>query len=417
MIALQSPHFCWATGIENTFIPQVRPGLRRLDEYELTQHYSQWQSDLDLVAETGVQAVRWGIPWYRVQPTPDSWDWSWTDAVLEYMVNVKGIEPILDLMHYGTPLWLENSFINASYPDLVAEYAAAALERYRGLVHFYTPLNEPAVNANMCGNREVWPPYLAGEDGFVKVILALARGIVRTVQTLQAAHPDLVSVQVEALWHNWTTSSDPEIQERVAIGNARQYLSFDLCTGRVDERYPLYAYLRANGVTDEDLAWFQDNRVDFSVFGANYYPWGYGEVRLRKDGRFYRLPRQTSGSTLAGRLIEVHDRYAMPIMVTETSAKADVAGRARWMDDTIQAVCQLRSSGLPLVGYTWFPLFTMFRWDYRTGRRPLNHYSIHLGLYDASFDSDGLLRRYPTPLVARYHQHITSSMSSAPERS
>ena len=39
--------FFWATGIENTFIPQERPGLRALEEYELTQHYAQWRADLD----------------------------------------------------------------------------------------------------------------------------------------------------------------------------------------------------------------------------------------------------------------------------------------------------------------------------------------------------------------------------------
>jgi hypothetical protein len=50
--------FIWATGIENTFVPQTRAGMRSLDEYALTQHYEFWRSDFDLVAETGVQALR-----------------------------------------------------------------------------------------------------------------------------------------------------------------------------------------------------------------------------------------------------------------------------------------------------------------------------------------------------------------------
>ena len=71
--------FTWATGIEDTFIQHARPRLRALDEYELTQHYKLWESDIDLVAETGVHAVRWGIPWHIVQPAPGQWDWEWTD--------------------------------------------------------------------------------------------------------------------------------------------------------------------------------------------------------------------------------------------------------------------------------------------------------------------------------------------------
>lgn len=81
--------FQWATGIENTFIPQFRYGLRPLEEYDLTQHYSLWRSDLDQVASLGISQLRWGIPWYRVQPAPDRWDWVWVDKVLDYMVNVK----------------------------------------------------------------------------------------------------------------------------------------------------------------------------------------------------------------------------------------------------------------------------------------------------------------------------------------
>ena len=74
-----STSFWWATGIEDTFIPQTRPGLRGLDEYELTHHYQLWKSDFDLAAETGTRFLRWGIPWYRIQPSPNTWDWRWTD--------------------------------------------------------------------------------------------------------------------------------------------------------------------------------------------------------------------------------------------------------------------------------------------------------------------------------------------------
>src|SRR6266511_199508 len=75
--------FIWATGIEDTFIVDPHPVTgRTLDEYELTGHYDQWAEDIDRVAELGVAAVRYGIPWYRVEPCPGEFDWSWTDKVL-----------------------------------------------------------------------------------------------------------------------------------------------------------------------------------------------------------------------------------------------------------------------------------------------------------------------------------------------
>jgi beta-glucosidase/6-phospho-beta-glucosidase/beta-galactosidase len=400
--------FTWATGIEDTFVPHARPGLRSLDEYELTQHYTQWKSDFDLVAETGVRAVRWGIPWYKVQPKPERWEWSWVDAALDYLVNVKGITPILDLMHYGTPQWLENSFINCCYPDAVAAYAAAVAERYGGLIRWYTPLNEPLVNAGMCGYDGLWPPYLRGDDGYFKMILALSRGIVKTMEAVRSVQPGWRTVQVEALWRNTTRA--PELEERVRLSNELQYLSLDLTTGRVGEGHALLRRLRKNGLTDTDLAWFSEHALEYDVLGANFYPWSVKELAQRADGSAYDRPVQTHGGQLAAAVAELHSRHRLPIMVTETSSLGGIAARGQWMDETIDGVFGLRGQGVPVVGYTWFPLFTMIDWAYRHGRKPLGKYLIHLGLYDAAFDETGVLRRHRTSLVDRFQAHMARSI-------
>src|SRR5258708_7370456 len=114
--------FIWAAGIEDTFIaaPHSVTG-RILDEYALTEHYERWEDDLQLLSSLGVSAARYGIPWYRVCPRRGEYDWSWTDRVLERMVRAHRIEPIVDLVHYGTPLWLEGSFFHPDYPHYVAE--------------------------------------------------------------------------------------------------------------------------------------------------------------------------------------------------------------------------------------------------------------------------------------------------------
>jgi beta-glucosidase len=129
-----------AVGIEDTFVADERPGRRKLDEYELTQHYQFWEQDLDLVADSGARWLRWGIPWYRVEPEPGRFAWDWVDAVVDRLAALD-VTCIVDLMHYGTPLWLENSFLHPDYPRRVAEYAAAAAQRYVDRLHVWTPLN------------------------------------------------------------------------------------------------------------------------------------------------------------------------------------------------------------------------------------------------------------------------------------
>lgn len=68
--------FRFAVGIEDTFVAQESPGQRKLDEYELTQHYQFWEQDLELVARSGADTLRWGIPWYLVEPEPGRFAWN-----------------------------------------------------------------------------------------------------------------------------------------------------------------------------------------------------------------------------------------------------------------------------------------------------------------------------------------------------
>jgi beta-glucosidase len=102
-----------------------------------------------------------------------------------------------------------------------------------------------------------------------------------------------------------------------------------------------------------------------------------------------------------------HAHVGRPLLITETSAREDLAGRAAWMDETLAAV---RAEGLPVISYTWFPLLTMVEWDYRTSERPLAEHLLHLGLWDARFDEQGVLVREETPLVGKYRGFVSKGV-------
>jgi beta-glucosidase/6-phospho-beta-glucosidase/beta-galactosidase len=402
--------FLWASGIEDTFVPQTRPGHRALDEYQLMEHYEHWREDLALGRELGVQAMRWGVPWYRVEPLPGEFDWSWTDQVILYLVEELKITPILDLMHYGCPFWLRREFAGEEYPQAVAAYAGAFARRYQGLVRWYTPLNEPFITALLCGKRRVWPPYLQGDGGYIRVLLNLVRGILRTVEALKEVDPGALMVHVEATGLSRAALED---LNALAIEDQRRgYLAYDLLTGRMTPDHPLFTWLLRNGAGPDELAELVRSPIPIEVMGMNFYPqWSTKQVTVDRQGRLSYRNVERDGAGFAALIEDYYMRYGVPIMVTETSARGRSRDRSLWLEASVAAIRQLRARGVPVLGYTWFPLFTMYDWRYRTGSKPLESYRIELGLYKLRSGGAGP-RWEPTPLVEQFRSYVRDPESA-----
>lgn len=399
----------FAVGIEDTFIPQARPGERPLDEYDLVQHYRAWREDLALTAESGAAMLRWGIPWYRVQPTPGTWDWSWLDRVIDALEE-DGVDLVADLVHYGTPLWLEGEFAHPDYPRRVAEYGATVADRYRGRIRHYTPANEPLLNTMYCGEFGHWPPYLTGDTGFVTVLKAISRGIVETQAAIAAVDDAADFIHVEA---SFRFAGDLEAhRETVEHLRHRAYVVQDLVTGRVGEDHPLTPYLLAHGFTDDDLAWAHSHVARPDVVGVNYYPQhstelfqagvtlggGPGELRPRHDAG-------TAG--LKDVLTAFAERYGRPVFLTETGYTGTVAERIAWLDASVRAVAELRAGGVDVVGYTWWCVTDMIEWTYRHGTGPALDHLLTMGLWGLQERPDGTLARVRTPVADRFREHAT----------
>lgn len=403
-------------GIENTFVPQGGPGLRPIDEYELTEHYTRWREDLDLAAGVGSEFLRWGIPWHRVNPEPGRWDWDWTDRVLGRMTEL-GIRPIVDLLHYGTPLWLEGQFAAADYPQHVAEYAVTAAERYADLVTDYTPVNEPMIHVLFCGEYGYWPPYLQGEAGAARLSMAIADGFQRTQHGIREVLGERATfVHVDASMRYVGAVDAPEHRETAERLRHQAFLVEDLVTGRVGDGHPLLGTLLRNGVDERALAALAERPTLPDIMGVNYYPRHSTEVfeaGVRHGGGFAD-PRPTRDDGVAGlaEMLRLYaERYGAPVMVTETCVTGGVADRIEWLATSVAEVDRLRNEGLPVVGYTWWPLFDMYEWTYRQATGVRGEHLLPMGLYELVEAGDGLRRRR-TPVAdafaaeARRHREV-----------
>ena len=397
--------FLWAVGIEDTFItaPHVRTG-RRLDEYELTEHYARWPEDIDLMARLRVPVVRYGIPWHRINPARGVWDFDSADGPLERLLG-HGIQPIVDLVHYGLPAWITDAYLNPDFPSYMAEYAVRVAERYRGRIHAYTPLNEPRITAWYCGKLGWWPPYQRGWRGFVRVMLGVCRGIVTTTQALRDVDDEIACVHVDAT--DLYTAAASELEAEAARRQDIVFLALDLVTGRIGSAHVLYSWLLTHGASEADLAWFQDNALSLDVVGINLYPMFSSKLLLRTSSGL-RVRMRYSDAGIVESLADMYwQRYQRPVMITETAAVGSVAKRMAWLQASVAATKRARSRGIPIVGYTWWPLFALVTWGYREGSKPAASYLRQMGLWDLVAGPNGL-GRAPTRLVDEYQSYVAA---------
>ncbi|MFB7249871.1 family 1 glycosylhydrolase [Microbacterium sp. NPDC056234] len=402
-------------GIEDTFIPQSGPGERALDEYALTEHYERWHADLGLAADVGAEFVRWGIPWHRVNPGRGLWDWSWVDAVMARFAEL-GVRPIVDLLHYGTPLWIEREFAHPDFPLYFEEFAARAAERYADIATDYTPVNEPMLHARFSGDIGYWPPKLTGENGYNTIAVALADGFVRS----QRAIADILGDRATFVHVDATARFAGDVdghRELVELQRAQSFLVEDLVTGRVGHDHPLAGNLARTGVSDDRLTWFRDHAVRPDIMGVNYYP--RHSTQLMEEGITHAggfvdpWPAHDDGVAGLAELLRTYaDRYGAPVMLSETCVTDTAEVRIAWLDESVACVRNLRAEGVDIVGYTWWPLFDMYEWTYRHASTPREDSLLAMGLYDLVESSDGLDRRR-NPVADRFAFHARDAEANA----
>jgi beta-glucosidase len=147
-------------------------------------HYHRLDSDLDLMAELGLEAYRFSIAWPRVQPTGSG---AANDKGLGFYSRLvdgllaRGIRPIATLYHWDLPQELEDA---GGWPvrdtaKRFADYAAIAGAALGDRVHTWTTLNEPWCSAYLgYGSGAHAPGRTNGRDALAAVHhLNLAHGL------------------------------------------------------------------------------------------------------------------------------------------------------------------------------------------------------------------------------------------------
>jgi beta-glucosidase/6-phospho-beta-glucosidase/beta-galactosidase len=345
--------FIFASGIECSY-PTIEGGRWRHDQMEVNGHYRHWARDFELAREIGVSHLRYGPPLHLIFRGRGNYDWSFTDQVIPAMRDM-GIEAIVDLCHFGLPDWLDN-FQNPEMPEALQDYSLAFARRYPW-VRFYTPVNEMYVCAKLSALDGVWNEQRRDERSFVTAVRHMARASALIMTAIARERDDAIFINSESGEFYQACCPDPRIDQIAEFENERRFLPLDLVyahpVGDV-----MRAYLREQGMPDEEYEWFMRQKVSRrAILGVDYYEWN--EKLIDSEGHPRALGELFGWYVIAS---QYYERYGRPMMHTETN-RMDAREGPHWLWRQWHNVELLRKAGVPIVGFTWYSLSDQADWD------------------------------------------------------
>jgi dTDP-4-dehydrorhamnose reductase len=330
--------------------------------------------DIDAFAGLGIRAIRYPLLWERVAPAgPSRADWRAADARMDRLQR-SGLRVILGLVHHGSGP-RHTSLLDDSFATGLADYAGAVARRYPW-VEDYTPVNEPLTTARFSGLYGFWYPHHRDFGSFVRALIVQCRAIVLAMKAIHEVNPAARLVQTEDFGRTFST---PLLAYQAKYENERRLLSFDLLCGRMTREHPWWRVLRKAGVPSADLDWFRHHPHP-DLLGLNYY---LTSDRLL-DHRVSRYPEHVRGGNgrqryadveavrgwhggIAGHaelLRQLHQRYRLPLAVTEVQAGATREDQLRWLQEAWDAALAVRAEGVDVRAVTAWSL--LGSWDWHT---------------------------------------------------
>ena len=201
--------------------------------------YYERTNDLDLIAQLGIQALRFPVLWEAHQNISESQEINWTQTSKDLgRLRYHNITPIVGLLHHGSGPKFTN-LSNEHFPEAFAKYASKVAQQFPTLEYF-TPVNEPLTTARFSGLYGFWFPHDRNELSFIKMLLNQLKATVLAMKEIRKINPNAKLVQTEDLTK---THSTPLLQYQADFENKRRWLSYDILCGQLNEQRFFCHYL------------------------------------------------------------------------------------------------------------------------------------------------------------------------------
>nr|WP_282917478.1 glycoside hydrolase family 1 protein [Streptococcus canis] len=358
---------------------------------EAIDFYHRYKEDIALFAEMGFKVFRTSIAWSRIFPNGD--DDQPNEAGLQFYDDLfdellkYGIEPLVTLSHYETPLHLAKTYNGWTDRRLIGffeRFAQTVMERYKGKVKYWLTFNEvnsilhmPFTSGGVMTEKE----QLSPQD----LYQAIHHELVASASVTKLAHeinPDVkVGCMILAM-PAYPMTSDPR-----DVLAAREFENLNLLFSDIHVRgkYPSYinSYFKENGIEivfeDGDKELLAQHTVDFLSFSyymsvtqahnPEEYATGEGNILgglLNPHLQSSEWGWQIDPVGLRLVLNQYYDRYQIPLFIVENGlgAKDQLVPtadgswtveddyRIDYMGQHLVQVAKAIEDGVEVMGYT-----------------------------------------------------------------
>lgn len=351
-------------------VPKEAGDPRNYISGRATDHLNRYEEDFDLLEKMNMNAFRFGIEWSRVEPEQGVWDPAALAHYKRYLKELRkrGIEPLVTLFHFTLPVWFADmgGFERRSNIKYFTRYVEKIIQELGSDMKYIITINEPEIYASCSYFFELWPPAERNAFRFWRVYSNLAAAHNRSAKLIHRLNRRYkVSIAKHSL-HLY--AGDSTVLSRLSVRVAR-YFSDDYFLKKVAKN------------------------CDF--IGLNYYQsiriFGYAVHNIespRNDLQWPMIPGDIDKV-----IMRLHDRYKLPIIVTENGL-ADAADKDRrwWIEETLKGLQRAIDRGADVKGYLHWSLTDNFEWaygkwprfglahvDYKTGKRTLRPSAVWFG--------------------------------------
>lgn len=411
--------------------------------------YHRYKEDIALFAEMGFKVFRLSIAWSRIFPNGDELEPN--EKGLQFYDNVfdelakYGIEPLVTLSHYETPLHLSrqyNGWANRQLIEFYERYVTTVFNRYKDKVKYWLTFNE--VNSVlhapfMSGGISTPPEELSKQDLYQAVHHELVASALATKIAHQINPEFKVGCMVIAM-PAYPMSCHPLDQLAVRDFQNQNYLFSDI---HVRGKYPNYInrYFKEQGIDIQfapgDKELLAQHTVDFISFSyymsvaqahnPQDYEVGIGNILGGVTNPYLEASEwgwQIDPVGLRLVLNDFYDRYQLPLFIVENGLGAKdvlVDGpngptveddyRIDYMQKHLIQVGEAIKDGVELMGYTSWGCIDLV--SASTAQLSKRYGFIYVDRHD---DGTGSLARYKKKSFDWYKEVIATNGQSLFEK-